>query len=139
MPIKHDDRAGAEVERLSAFIMDSFAYWTVLHLLHRVIRHQRPVPDFPHTAADRALLDMVADRTNFYGLTLTAKFDNPLVMIGAPAACFAPQVAEKLGGRSLRVKRLGSLNAPIGNGCVEYFLVPKEADIVNAAKELCEK
>jgi pyruvate/2-oxoglutarate/acetoin dehydrogenase E1 component len=48
-------------------------------------------------------------------------------------------VVEKLNGRDIRVKRLGSLNAPIGNGVVEYFLVPKEDDIVNAAKELCGK
>ncbi len=48
-------------------------------------------------------------------------------------------IVEKLNGKDIRVKRLGSLNAPIGNGMVEYFLVPKEADVVNAAKELCRR
>lgn len=49
------------------------------------------------------------------------------------------EITEKLGGAELRVKRLGSMNAPIGNGCAEYFLVPKQEDIINAARALCGK
>lgn len=49
------------------------------------------------------------------------------------------EITEKLGGAELRIKRLGSLNAPIGNGCAEYFLVPKQEDIINAARALCGK
>jgi pyruvate dehydrogenase E1 component beta subunit len=46
-------------------------------------------------------------------------------------------VVEQLGDTGIRVKRLGSLNAPIGNGFAEYYLMPKEEDIINAAKNLC--
>jgi pyruvate dehydrogenase E1 component beta subunit len=48
------------------------------------------------------------------------------------------QVVERMDGAPLRAKRLGSLNAPIGNGCAEYFLVPKEKDIIDAAMALCQ-
>jgi N-methylhydantoinase A/oxoprolinase/acetone carboxylase beta subunit len=57
------------------------------------------VPDFPHGTADRALLDMLCDRTNLQGLTLQAHFDNPLVAIGAPADALAPEAARKLGAQ----------------------------------------
>lgn len=48
-------------------------------------------------------------------------------------------VCEALNDKNIKVKRLGSLNAPIGVGMVEYFIVPKEQDIINAAHELCGK
>jgi len=90
-------RANATVPKLAEFILDTFSYWMTLHLMHRLIRHHRPVPDFPHGPADGALLDMLADRTNIQGLTLTAHFDNPLVAIGAPAGALAQDAADKMG------------------------------------------
>ena len=57
---------------------------------------------------------------------------------GAFGGEIVSEVAERLNGESIRVKRLGSLNAPIGVGCVEYFIVPKEEDICEAAKSLCK-
>ncbi len=104
-------RAGVEPERLAAFAMDTFAYWMTLHLMHRVIRQHMPVPDFPHTAADRALLDMAADGTNLNGLTLSAHFDHPLVVIGAPAQALGATAAEKIGAR---------------------LLIPEHAEVANA-------
>ncbi len=92
-------RAEVTVDCLATFIQDTFSYWMTLHLLHRVIRHQRPVPDFPHGPADGALLDMLADGTTMHGLTLNAHFDNPLVAIGAPAEALAPEAARKLGAQ----------------------------------------
>jgi len=56
---------------------------------------------------------------------------------GAFGGEIVSEIAELMNGKSLRVKRLGGKNAPIGNGCVEYFLVPKEEDVVRAAQELC--
>ena len=58
---------------------------------------------------------------------------------GAYGGEIVAEVCEKMGDKHINVRRLGSVNAPIGNGCVEYFLVPKQEDIVNAAKELCGK
>jgi pyruvate dehydrogenase E1 component beta subunit len=58
---------------------------------------------------------------------------------GAFGGEIVSEVAEMLNGLNIRVKRLGSLNTPIGVGCCEYFIVPKEADVVGAAKELCGK
>ena len=56
---------------------------------------------------------------------------------GAYGGEIVSEIVERMDGKPLRAKRLGSRNAPIGNGCVEYFLVPKEEDIVRAAQELC--
>ena len=56
---------------------------------------------------------------------------------GAFGGEIVAEVAERLNGQNIKFKRLGSLNAPIGVGCVEYFIVPKEENICNAAKELC--
>lgn len=56
---------------------------------------------------------------------------------GAFGGEIVAEVAERLNGKNIKFKRLGSLNAPIGVGCVEYFIVPKEENICNAAKELC--
>ena len=92
-------RSGVSVERLAEFILDTFSYWMTVHLLHRLVRHQCPVPDFPHGPADRALLDMLADRSNIHGLTLQAHFAHPLIAIGAPAGALAPEAARKLGAR----------------------------------------
>jgi len=92
-------RAGVSIERLAEFTLDTFSYWMTVHLLHRLVRHQRPVPDFPAGPADRALLDMLADRTNIHGLTLQAHFDHPLIAIGAPAGALAPEAARKLGAQ----------------------------------------
>ncbi len=58
---------------------------------------------------------------------------------GAYGGEIVSEVVERLEGRPIGVKRLGSMNAPIGNGCVEYFLVPKVEDIVSAAQALCKK
>ncbi|OPZ82540.1 MAG: Acetophenone carboxylase gamma subunit [bacterium ADurb.Bin429] len=104
-------RAGVEPARLAAFAMDTFAYWMTLHLMHRVIRQHHSVPNFPHTAADRALLDMAADASNLNGLTLTAHFDHPLVVIGAPAHALGYSAARKLGAK---------------------LLVPEHAEVANA-------
>ena len=104
-------RAGVAEETLSAFILDAFSYWLTVHLMHRLIRHQFPVPDFPHGQADRALLDMLADGSNIQGLTLQAHFDNPLVAIGAPAAALAAEGARKFGAR---------------------LVVPEHAEVANA-------
>jgi N-methylhydantoinase A/oxoprolinase/acetone carboxylase beta subunit len=104
-------RANVAVPRLADFIMDTFAYWTTLHLMHRVIRHHHPVPDFPDGPADRALLDMVADGSNLQGLTLRANYDYPLVAIGAPAAALAGSAARKLGAE---------------------LIVPEHAEVANA-------
>lgn len=92
-------RANVSVARLAEFILDTFSYWMTLHLMHRLIRHARPVPDFPDGPADRALLDMLCDGANLRGLTLQARFENPLVAIGAPAGALAPGAARKLGAR----------------------------------------
>jgi len=92
-------RANVAVSRLAEFIFDTFSYWMALHLMHRLIRHARPVPDFPDGPADRALLDMLCDGTNLRGLSLQARFDNPLVAIGAPAGALAPEAARKLGAQ----------------------------------------
>jgi hypothetical protein len=70
-----------------------------LHLMHRLIRHSRPIPDFPDGPADRALLDMLCDGTNLHGLTLQANFEHPLVAIGAPAGALAPAAGCKLGAK----------------------------------------
>jgi len=104
-------RAGVEPARLAAFAMETFAYWMTLHLMHRVIRQHHPVPDFPHTIADRALLDMAADASNLHGLTLTAHFDHPLVVIGAPAHALGYRAARTLGAT---------------------LLVPEHAEVANA-------
>jgi N-methylhydantoinase A/oxoprolinase/acetone carboxylase beta subunit len=106
-------RAGVEPDRLAAFAMDTFAYWMTLHLMHRVIRQHHPVPDFPHTAADRALLDMAADGTNLNGLTLTAHFDHPLVVIGAPAQALGASAAQKLGAE-LRIPEHAEVANAVG-------------------------
>ncbi len=90
-------RAQVPMPELAAFILDTFSYWLTLHLMHRLIRQYRTVPDFPHSAADGALLDMLADRTDIHGLTLNAHFANPLVAIGAPAGALAVDAANKLG------------------------------------------
>lgn len=58
---------------------------------------------------------------------------------GAYGGEIVSEVVERLEGRPVRVKRLGSKNAPIGNGCVEYFLVPKVGDIVDAARAVCSE
>lgn len=55
---------------------------------------------------------------------------------GAYGGEIVSEVVERMGRTPIGIKRLGSINAPIGNGCVEYFLVPKENDIVEAAKSL---
>lgn len=104
-------RAGVTASKLADFILDTFSFWMTLHLMHRLIRHQRPVPDFPHGPADQALLDMLADRTNIQGLTLTAHFDNPLVAIGAPAQALAREAARKLGAE---------------------LIIPEHAEVANA-------
>ena len=91
------ERAGVTVPALADFVLDTFSYWLTVHLLHRLIRHERAIPAFPAGPADRALLDMLADRTNLQGLTLQAHFAHPLVAIGAPAGCLAPAAARKLG------------------------------------------
>lgn len=104
-------RANVTVPRLAEFIFDTFSYWMTLHLMHRLIRHARPVPDFPDGPADRALLDMLCDGTNLQGLTLRARFENPLVAIGAPAAALAPAAARKLGAE---------------------VIVPEHAEVANA-------
>ncbi len=91
------ERARVPAPELATFILDTFSYWLTLHLMHRLIRQYRPVPDFPHSAADGALLDMLADRTDIHGLTLHAHFSNPLVAIGAPAGALAVDAANKLG------------------------------------------
>lgn len=56
---------------------------------------------------------------------------------GAFGGEIVSEVVERLDGQHIRARRLGSLNAPIGVGCVEYFIVPKEADICEAARSLC--
>lgn len=56
---------------------------------------------------------------------------------GAFGGEIVSEVAERLNGRPIQVRRLGSKNAPIGNGCAEYFLVPKLEDVVGAAAEMC--
>jgi hypothetical protein len=105
-------RAGVEVETLAEFILEAFSYWMTVHLMHRLLRHQLPgLPDFPAGPADRALFDMLADRSNIQGLTLQAHFDNPLVAIGAPAQALAGEAARKLGAT---------------------LLVPEHADVANA-------
>jgi N-methylhydantoinase A/oxoprolinase/acetone carboxylase beta subunit len=105
------ERAGVTAAILAEFILDAFSYWMTVHLMHRLIRHQCPVPDFPAGAADRALLDMLADRTDIQGLTLQARFSNPLVAIGAPAAALAGEAARKLGAQ---------------------LIVPEHAEVANA-------
>lgn len=57
---------------------------------------------------------------------------------GAFGGEIVSEVEERMGDRPVRVKRLGSKNAPIGNGCVEYFLVPKVPDVISAAQALCK-
>lgn len=57
---------------------------------------------------------------------------------GAFGGEIVSQILEKMGDTPLRAKRLGSVNAPIGNGCAEYFLVPKQKDVVDAAVALCK-
>ncbi|MHB9133887.1 MAG: hydantoinase/oxoprolinase family protein [Armatimonadota bacterium] len=104
-------RANVEVGRLAEFILDTFSYWMCLHLMHRLIRYHRPVPDFPHSRADQALLDMLCDRTNLQGLTLQAHFDNPLIAIGAPAGALAHEAAAKLGAK---------------------LIIPEHAEVANA-------
>ena len=104
-------RAGVEAEKLAEFALDTFSYWMTVHLMHRLIRHQMPVPEFPHGPADRALFDMIADGTNIHGLTLRAKFDNPLVAIGAPAWALAVEGAGKMGA---------------------HLIVPEHAEVANA-------
>jgi N-methylhydantoinase A/oxoprolinase/acetone carboxylase beta subunit len=105
------DRAGVAVDTLAAFALDTFSYWMTLHLMRRLIRHTRPIPDLPDGPADRALLDMLCDKTNLHGLTLTAHFDHPLVAIGAPAGALATQAADKLGAR---------------------LIIPEHAEVANA-------
>nr|WP_325213972.1 transketolase C-terminal domain-containing protein [uncultured Oscillibacter sp.] len=56
---------------------------------------------------------------------------------GAFGGEIVSEIVERMEGRPVRVKRLGSKNAPIGNGCVEYFLVPKVEDVVAAAQAVC--
>jgi len=104
-------RAGVTEDTLAEFILDAFSYWMTVHLMHRLVRHQFPVPDFPHTPADRALFDMLADRTNIQGLTLQAHFENPLIAIGAPAQALAKAAAQKLGAK---------------------LIVPEHAEVANA-------
>lgn len=58
---------------------------------------------------------------------------------GAFGGEIVSEVVERMGDRGIKARRLGSKNAPIGNGCVEYFLVPKVEDIVEAASEMCKK
>lgn len=58
---------------------------------------------------------------------------------GAFGGEIVSEVVERLGNRGVRARRLGSKNAPIGNGCVEYFLVPKVEDIIRAASEMCKE
>ncbi len=105
------ERAGVSVDTLAAFTLDTFSYWMTLHLMRRVIRHTRVIPDLPAGPADRALLDMLCDRTNLHGLTLTAHFEHPLVAIGAPAGALARQASEKLGAR---------------------LIIPEHAEVANA-------
>lgn len=57
---------------------------------------------------------------------------------GAFGGEIVSEVCERLNGKSIKVKRLGSLNAPIGVGMVEYFIVPKAENICEAAAELCK-
>jgi len=107
------ERANAEVDILAEFILDAFSYWMTVHLMHRLIKHAMPVPDFPHTVADRALFDMLADRTNIQGLTLQAHYDNPLVAIGAPAGALAGAAADKMGPQ-LIVPEPAEVPQPVG-------------------------
>ncbi|MHB9023357.1 MAG: hydantoinase/oxoprolinase N-terminal domain-containing protein [Armatimonadota bacterium] len=104
-------RTGSDIQELADFIFDTFSYWACLHLLHRVLRHGRPLPPFPHTAADRALLDLLADGISLHGLRLHAHFDHPLVAIGAPADALAPAAAHKLGAE---------------------LIIPEHAEVANA-------
>lgn len=48
-------------------------------------------------------------------------------------------VLEELRGKAILTDRVCTINAPVGNGISEYLAVPKQADIVNAAKVLCGK
>ena len=49
------------------------------------------------------------------------------------------EVLEELNGENVLIDRVCSLNAPLGNGVAEYYVVPKKEDIVNAALKLCSR
>lgn len=105
------DRRGVSVDELATFILHTFRYWMTVHLLHRVIRHQRAIPAFPHGPADRALLDLLADGEHIQGLSLSAHLDHPLVAIGAPAPLLAADAAHALGA---------------------HLIIPEHAEVANA-------
>ena len=90
-------RAGTSVAELAPFILDTFAYWLTRYLMNRLIRHPHAVTAFPMGVSDRALLEMMSEQREKFGLTLQARYRNPLVAIGAPAGALAPAAAEKLG------------------------------------------
>lgn len=48
-------------------------------------------------------------------------------------------VLEAIPDRHIQIKRVASLNAPLANGIGEYYVVPKQEDIIAAAKQLCGK
>lgn len=104
-------RADVEPDRLAEFVLETFSYWLALHLIHRVVRLERAIPDLPAGPADQALLDMLCDRTSIAGMTLHAQYAHPLVAIGAPAATLAQRAAETFGAQ---------------------LIVPEHAEVANA-------
>ena len=105
------DRAGTSLDEFAQRALDTFSYWMTVHLMHRLVRHQQPVADFPYSPADRALLEMIAGGSKIAGLSLEAHYDQPLVAIGAPAWAMASAGADKLGAE---------------------LLIPEHAEVANA-------
>jgi len=90
-------RVGVLPQAFTAFVLDTFAYRLTRHLLHRLIRYPATSASFPIGPDDRALEDMLVDHTNTHGLTLEARFEHPLVAIGAPSYALAGGAAARLG------------------------------------------
>lgn len=93
-------QAEIDPEIYAANILETFSNRMTQHLLHRVLRHRQPaLPDFPHGPANREMLRLICTGSSTLGMTITAKCENPLVAIGAPAQVLAKTAAEKIGAK----------------------------------------
>jgi hypothetical protein len=105
-------RAGTEAESLATRSLETFSYWMVLHLLHRMLRQQHAaLPDFPHGPANRELLRLLCTGATTLGLSLHPRCLHPVVAIGAPAGVLAWAAAATLGAS---------------------LIVPEHAEVANA-------
>ncbi len=91
-----------EEDTLGSIILDNLSKrlteQLVTHILKKKNAEDSPYQTgFSDNLEDCVLLNLLSSQTDRFGFHLQSRYDNPLIVIGAPATAFGPAIAQRLG------------------------------------------